>query len=105
VIVAVGTSGALPSLARAVRKLIEEALPEGIGPLAEALGHARPALLARYPAFAERAAKLEQFVMGAIERVRNAGVKREDAARWVRDALLEPDGGRQLAGAADARKS
>jgi uroporphyrin-III C-methyltransferase/precorrin-2 dehydrogenase/sirohydrochlorin ferrochelatase len=92
VIVAVGTSGASPSLARQVRKLIDAALPQALGPLAEALGHARPRLLARYPSFSERAAKLEQFVERALARIApsssSAGATTSEAAHWIDEELL-----------------
>lgn len=60
--VVIGTNGASPSLARRLRLYLEDLLPEGLGPLATALGQARPRLLARYPSFKERARLLDAFV-------------------------------------------
>ena len=62
VTVAVGTSGASPALARKVRERLEQVLPPTLGVLAEALGAARPQLLARFPSIAERARVLDSFV-------------------------------------------
>lgn len=62
VVVAVGTAGASPTLARKVRDRIDEVLPAGLGILGEILGRARPRLLAKYPDMNERARVLEAFV-------------------------------------------
>jgi siroheme synthase-like protein len=87
VIVAVGTSGASPTLARKVRKLIDDALPQALGPLAEALGQARPRILAKYPGFTDRAKLLEAFVERALARL-TAGTTRESVARAIDEELL-----------------
>jgi siroheme synthase-like protein len=67
-VVAVGTSGASPALARKVRERIERVLPHSIGILADVLGEARPRLLARYPTMQERAGMLDAFVTRALAR-------------------------------------
>jgi siroheme synthase-like protein len=86
VVVAVGTSGASPTLARKVRDKIDEMLPAGIAQLGESLGRARPRLLARYPRMDERARVVEAFVERAWWRF-FAGPVRADVARDIETAV------------------
>lgn len=84
--VAVGTSGASPTLARAVRDRIDALLPTGVGLLAEALGRVRPRLLARYPQMSERTVIVERFIERAWGRLA-AGAERADVARDLEAAV------------------
>jgi siroheme synthase-like protein len=86
VVVAVGTAGASPTLARKVRDKIDEMLPAGIGLLGASLGRARPRLLVRYPRMDERARVVEQFVERAWWKF-FAGPVRADVARDIDDAV------------------
>src|ERR1700690_2242243 len=54
VVVAVGTSGASPVVARRVRELIETVLPARIGDLASFIGRCRKTIHARIPEFPDR---------------------------------------------------
>lgn len=58
-LIAVATGGASAGLAKAVRQRIEALLPSGIGQLAEALGLAKGALRARFPAATDRRAAID----------------------------------------------
>ena len=49
VLIAIGTGGASAGLAAALRQRLETVLPMTLGPLAEALRHARAAMRRRYP--------------------------------------------------------
>lgn len=86
VVVAVGTSGASPTLARKVRDKIDEMLPAGVALLGESLGRARPRLLARYPRMDERARVVEEFVERAWWRF-FAGPVRADVALDIENAV------------------
>lgn len=86
VIVAVGTSGASPTLARKVRDKIDEMLPPGIALLGEALGRARPRLIARFPRMDERARAVEAFVERAWWRFL-ASPTRNDVAKDIDEAV------------------
>jgi uroporphyrin-III C-methyltransferase/precorrin-2 dehydrogenase/sirohydrochlorin ferrochelatase len=59
VVVAVGTAGASAGLAKHVRLRLERLLPQGLGPLAEALFAVRDALRARFPDGADRRRALD----------------------------------------------
>ncbi len=59
VLIAVGTGGASAGLAKILRLRIERLLPQGLGALAEALGNARDAMKARWPAAAQRRRALD----------------------------------------------
>src|SRR3546814_5193942 len=54
VIIAIGTGGASAGLAKIIRQRFEQILPSGLGKLADALGHARAQMKARWPSAAER---------------------------------------------------
>ena len=86
VVVAVGTSGASPTLARIVRNKIDELLPAGVGLLGEALGRARPRLLARWPRMDERTRAIESFVERAWWRFLE-GPQRADVGRDIEAAV------------------
>src|ERR1700754_87749 len=66
VVVAVGTGGASPVVARRVRERIEAALPAGIGDLASFIGRWRKAIHHRIPEFALRRRFWERVVDGPI---------------------------------------
>jgi len=59
VLIAVGTGGASAGLAKILRLRIERMLPQGLGALAAALGQARAAMKARWPAPAQRRRALD----------------------------------------------
>lgn len=54
VLVAIGTDGASAGLAKSLRQRLEQALPQSLGRLAEALQRARPAIRRRWPDAGER---------------------------------------------------
>jgi siroheme synthase-like protein len=85
--VVIGTNGASPSLARRLRLYLEEALPDGLGKLATALGRARPRLLERYPSFKARAKVLDGFVTVRFERLM-AGEELADIEGEIERQLL-----------------
>lgn len=85
--VAIGTGGASPALARAVRLLLERELSPALGALGAALGAARPKLLARYPDFGARARLLSEFTDRALARLSDDTTEVEVAA-WIDDELL-----------------
>jgi uroporphyrin-III C-methyltransferase/precorrin-2 dehydrogenase/sirohydrochlorin ferrochelatase len=66
VVVAVGTGGASPVVARRVRERIEAALPAGIGDLAGFIGRWRKTIHGRIPEFALRRRFWERVVDGPI---------------------------------------
>ena len=85
--IVIGTAGSSPALARKLRLLLERALPPGLGALAEALGAARERLLARHRDFAPRAALLDTFVEGALQRLAPETSEKE-VAGWIECELL-----------------
>lgn len=66
VVVAVGTGGASPVVARRVRERIEALLPARIGDLASFIGRFRKTIHARIPDFAQRRRFWERIVDGPI---------------------------------------
>lgn len=54
VLVAIGTDGASAGLAKALRQRLEQAMPQALGKLAEALRHARPSIRRRWPDAGDR---------------------------------------------------
>jgi uroporphyrin-III C-methyltransferase/precorrin-2 dehydrogenase/sirohydrochlorin ferrochelatase len=78
VVVAVGTGGASPVVARRVREKIEAVLPARIGDLATFIGSFRKSIHARIPEFALRRRFWERVIDGPIGALVLAG--RKDAA-------------------------
>jgi uroporphyrin-III C-methyltransferase / precorrin-2 dehydrogenase / sirohydrochlorin ferrochelatase len=83
VVVAVGTGGASPVLARRVREQIEALLPARIGELAALLGRWRPQVIAKLKSFAEKRRFWESAVDGKIAEAALAGRFAEAEARLV----------------------
>ncbi len=94
VVVAVGTSGTAPVLARRIKKQIETHLPARIGELAARAGKWRHRVKHRFPEMRERLRFWERFFDGAIAQHLLAGRRRE-AERAFGKALLRPVGDRQ----------
>jgi siroheme synthase-like protein len=90
VVVAVGTAGASPTLARMVRDRVASALPPEVGALGDVLGRVRPRLLAKYPDMNMRARLLEGFVERCLTgQAGQASV--DDIERAVEAELLADD--------------
>jgi uroporphyrin-III C-methyltransferase / precorrin-2 dehydrogenase / sirohydrochlorin ferrochelatase len=83
VVVAVGTGGASPVVARRVRERIEAALPARIGELASLVGRWRKAIHQRVPAYALRRRFWERVVDGPIGALVLAG-RRDEAERALK---------------------
>src|ERR1700676_1935564 len=109
VVVAVGTGGASPVVARRVRELIEAVLPARIGDLASFIGRWRKSIHDRLPEFPLRRRFWERIVDGPIGALVLAG-RREEAEAALKvicdpaafaGALLSgrPDGSVTLVGA------
>src|SRR3954471_10352659 len=77
VVVAVGTGGASPVVARRVRETIETMLPARIGNLASFIGGFRKSISARIPEFALRRRFWERVIDGPIGALVLAGRKAE----------------------------
>ena len=88
VVVAIGTGGASPVVARRVRESIEALLPSRIGDLAAFIGGWRKAIHARLPEFASRRRFWERVVDGPIGTAVLAG-RRDDADVALR-AIADP---------------
>jgi len=88
VVVAVGTGGASPVVARRVRERIEAALPARIGDLATFIGGFRKSIHARIPEFALRRRFWERIVDGPIGALVLAG--RKDEAEKALNAISNP---------------
>src|SRR5882757_3910363 len=88
VVVAVGTGGASPVVARRVREKIEAVLPARIGDLAAFIGTLRKAVHARIPEFALRRRFWERIVDGPIGALVLAG--RKDEAEQALNAIANP---------------
>src|SRR5215218_10795482 len=84
VVVAVGTGGASPVVARRVRERIEAALPAKIGDLASLVGRWRKAIHNRIPEFALRRRFWERVVDGPIGALVLAG-RRDEAEAALKD--------------------
>src|SRR5437764_10900230 len=80
VVVAVGTGGASPVVARRVRERIEAVLPARIGDLATFIGGFRKSIHARIPEFALRRRFWERVIDGPIGALVLAGRKAEAEA-------------------------
>jgi len=88
VVVAVGTGGASPVVARRVREQIEALLPARIGDLAAFIGTWRKAFAARIPEFALRRRFWERVIDGPIGAQVLAG--RSDEAERALHAIRDP---------------
>jgi len=88
VVVAVGTGGASPVVARRVRERIEAALPARIGDLAAFIGGFRKSIHARIPEFALRRRFWERIVDGPIGALVLAG--RKDEAEKALNQISNP---------------
>ncbi len=80
VVVAIGTGGSAPVLARRVRESIEKVLPARIGELANFIGSWRERVKAKLPGMAERRKFWERVVDGNVGAAVLAG-RNDDAAR------------------------
>ena len=103
VVVAVGTGGASPVVARRVRELIEAVLPARIGDLAGFIGRWRKAIHARIPEFSLRRRFWENVVDGPIGALVLAG--RKDEAEAALSVICDPSAfaGALLSGRAEGR--
>ena len=95
VVVAIGTGGASPVLARRLRELIEALLPARIGDLAELIGRHRGAFAALPRALSPRRF-WQNVIAGPIAEAVLAGRPAEAEARLV--AAIEADGARARGG-------
>jgi uroporphyrin-III C-methyltransferase / precorrin-2 dehydrogenase / sirohydrochlorin ferrochelatase len=84
VVVAVGTGGASPVVARRVRERIEAALPARIGDLATFIGGFRKSIHARIPEFALRRRFWERIVDGPIGALVLSG-RKDEATKALND--------------------
>jgi uroporphyrin-III C-methyltransferase/precorrin-2 dehydrogenase/sirohydrochlorin ferrochelatase len=84
VVVAVGTGGASPVVARRVRERMEAALPARIGDLAGFIGSFRKSIHARIPEFALRRRFWERIVDGPIGALVLAG-RKDEATRALNE--------------------
>src|SRR6516164_251131 len=89
VVVAVGTGGTSPVVARRVRERIEAALPARIGDLATFIGGFRKAMHARIPEFRLRRRFWERVIDGPIGAAVLAG--RKDEAEAALNAIADPN--------------
>jgi uroporphyrin-III C-methyltransferase/precorrin-2 dehydrogenase/sirohydrochlorin ferrochelatase len=103
VVVAVGTGGASPVVARRVRERIEAALPARIGDLAGFIGRWRKTIHGRIPEFPLRRRFWERIVDGPIGALVLAG--RSDEAEAALKNIVDPSAfaGAQGAGKAEGR--
>src|SRR4051794_24920611 len=98
VVVAVGTGGASPVVARRVRETIEAMLPARIGDLASFIGGFRKSISARIPEFALRRRFWERVIDGPIGALVLAGRKSE--AEAALQQIADPSA---FAGASEGR--
>jgi uroporphyrin-III C-methyltransferase/precorrin-2 dehydrogenase/sirohydrochlorin ferrochelatase len=90
VVVAVGTGGASPVLARRVREQIEALLPARIGELAALLGRWRPRVIAALQSFAAKRRFWERAVDGPVATAALAG-NLVEADALLAEALARPE--------------
>jgi uroporphyrin-III C-methyltransferase/precorrin-2 dehydrogenase/sirohydrochlorin ferrochelatase len=90
VVVAVGTSGAAPVLARRIRERIEALLPARIGELASLLGRWRPRVAGRFQDFSQKRRFWEKAVDGPIAEAVLTG-RASEAEALLFDALTQPE--------------
>src|ERR1700754_619710 len=84
VVVAVGTGGTSPVVARRIRERIEAVLPARIGDLANFIGGFRKAMHARIPEFSLRRRFWERVIDGPIGALVLAG-RKDEAAKALRE--------------------
>src|SRR5450631_3935650 len=101
VVVAVGTGGASPVVARRVRERIEAALPAGIGDLAGFIGRWRKTIHGRIPEFALRRRFWERVVDGPIGALVLAG--RGNEAEAALNKISDPSAFADASGKAEGR--
>lgn len=85
VVVAIGTEGTAPVLARQIKSRIEELLEPGLGRLAALAGHLRPAAAARLAPRARR--DLWRWVFNGAPRESHRTGAERNAARLIKDAI------------------
>lgn len=85
VVVAIGTEGTAPVLARQIKSRIEEVLEPGLGRLAALAGRLRPAAAARLAPRARR--DLWRWVFGSTPRAMHKTGAERDAARMIKEAI------------------
>ncbi len=88
VVVAIGTGGAAPVLARRVRESIEKVLPTRIGELSNFIGQWRERVKSKLPGMSERRKFWERVVDGEVGAAVLAG-RRDDAERAL-ESLSDP---------------
>jgi uroporphyrin-III C-methyltransferase/precorrin-2 dehydrogenase/sirohydrochlorin ferrochelatase len=103
VVVAVGTGGASPVVARRVRETIEAMLPARIGDLASFIGDFRKAISARIPEFALRRRFWERVIDGPIGALVLDGRKAEAATALQEIADPSAFAGAQAQGKVEGR--
>src|SRR6476660_7598352 len=103
VVVAIGTGGASPVVARRLRERIEAVLPARIGDLAAFIGGFRKSMHARIPEFSLRRRFWERVIDGPIGGLVLAG--RTDEAAKALQAIADPSAfaGANKAGKAEGR--
>jgi uroporphyrin-III C-methyltransferase/precorrin-2 dehydrogenase/sirohydrochlorin ferrochelatase len=84
VVVAIGTEGTAPVLARQIKSKLEELLEPGLGDLASLAGRLRPAA-SRLPAKARR--NLWRWVFSGSPRARHKAGAERDAAQLIKQAI------------------
>ena len=97
VVVAIGTSGSAPVLARRIRERIEALLPVRIGEFAALLGRWRPRVAGRFQEFSHKRRFWEQAVDGPIAEAALAG-RAGEAKSLLIDAFARPETEDQSAG-------
>jgi uroporphyrin-III C-methyltransferase / precorrin-2 dehydrogenase / sirohydrochlorin ferrochelatase len=103
VVVAVGTGGTSPVVARRVRELIETLLPARIGDLAGLIGRWRKTIHSRIPEFALRRRFWERVVDGPIGALVLAGRQDEAEAALKEIPNASAFAGASVSGAAEGR--
>ena len=88
--IAVGSGGNAPELARMIRSRLERLLPESLGPLAALTGSFRDRIRRRLPAAARRRKFLEWLLTGPPARDVEAG-RQERARQRVARAIQQPE--------------
>ncbi len=87
VVIAIGTEGSAPVLARQLKSQVEQWLPSGIGDLAKFAKRLRPLVKSRFSSMLDRRRFWEEFFTGSIKPLFLAG-QRQAAERAVREQLI-----------------